>query len=184
MSLVCKEKRLSHLHLKDNSQFKSVIHQQFLSVICGAKLKIQYWHEELFFAGVKCWFTIWILADSEACQVLEGMYFPLIFLEEDRSQLGHILFTGGPPCRVIRSKAKYNYNITFFQVIVMIKPLLLSPEKVCDSVNPSIRHPTKNSFKYIYFTPERTSALFWVCCDRANILYFKVSQNSNISVRC
>lgn len=169
---------MSHLHLKDNSQFKSVIHQQFLSVICGAKLKIQYWHEELFLAGVKCWFTIWILADSEACQVLEGMYFPLVFWRTT-GRTGAIFFL-----LVVLLAELYNYNITFFQVIVMIKPLLLSPEKVCDSVNPSIRHPTKNSFKYIYFTPERTSALFWVCCDRANILYFKVSQNSNISVRC
>lgn len=134
---------MSHLHLKDNSQFKSVIHQQFLSVICGAKLKIQYWHEELFFAGVKCWFTIWILADSEACQVLEGMYFPLVFWRTT-GRTGAIFFL-----LVVLLAELYNYNITFFQVIVMIKPLLLSPEKVCDSVNPSIRHPTKNSFKYI-----------------------------------
>ena len=30
-------------------------------------------YEGLFFAGVKCWFTFWILADPEASQVLEGI---------------------------------------------------------------------------------------------------------------
>ena len=32
--------------------------------------------------------------------------------------------------RVLRSKAKYNYILTFFQVIVTIKPLLLSVKQL------------------------------------------------------
>lgn len=128
MSQVCKEKRLSHLlrksyiyhspALKENSWFKSAIHQQFLSVICGAKLKTQYWNEELFFAGVKCWFTIWILADSETSQVLEGMYradgnFLWLFGGGEVALWSYSFVAIRLPCRVIRSKAKYNYNLTF-----------------------------------------------------------------------